>query len=104
MEHNKPLLLTFVNYEKAFDIFHQFHQELFKALADCRIDYRYIFILRHIYGEATAKVKINAEINRFELEKRVRQSDTISPKLFTALLEYMFKEILFDNKVIKIDG
>lgn len=102
VEYNKPLVLTFVDYEKAFDSIN--HHELFKALADCRIDHRYISLLRHIYKNATAKVKVHAETNRFKIEKGVRQGDTISPKLFTTLMECMFKNIKLDNKGISVDG
>lgn len=102
MEYNKPLVLVFVDYEKAFDSID--HHELFKALADCRIDHRYTSILRHIYEQATAKVKIHAETDRFRIERGVRQGDTISPKLFTTVLEYMFKKIELDNRGINVNG
>ncbi|XP_029658895.1 uncharacterized protein LOC115232884 [Formica exsecta] len=54
VEYNKPLVLVFVDYEKAFDSIK--HNEMFrcKALADCRVDYRYSAILQHIYKHATA--------------------------------------------------
>lgn len=35
---------------------------------------------------------------------RVRQGDNMSPKLFTTLLEYMFKEIEWDKIDINING
>jgi len=48
-------------------------------------------------------VKIHAETDRFKIEQGVRQGDTISPKLFTTLIEYMFKMIELDNKCINVN-
>lgn len=102
IEYNKPLVLVFVDYEKAFDSID--HTEMFKALADCRIDHRYSALIRHIYGNATANVRLHENTNKFKIKRGVRQGDTISPKLFTNLLEYMFKKVNFENMGINING
>ena len=34
----------------------------------------------------------------------VRQGDTISPKLFTATLESIFRRLNWENKGVKVDG
>lgn len=44
VEYHKPLVLVFLDYEKAFDSIE--HNEIFKALADCRVDHRYSAILQ----------------------------------------------------------
>ena len=101
VEYNKPLVMVFVDYEKAFDSIR--HNGMFNALADCRVDSRYSAILQHIYNHATASVRVYEKTDRFERQREVRQGDTISPKLFTTLLEYMFKNIELEGLGINID-
>lgn len=102
VEYNKPLILIFVDYEKAFDTVDQ--QKMLLALADCRIDHRYIEAIKNIYSTATSCVRLHEETSKFRIERGVRQGDTISPKLFNNLLEYMFKKINWDDLGINIDG
>lgn len=60
--------------------------------------------MKHIYNNATACVKLHESTNKYRIERGIRQGDTISPKLFTTVLEYAFKEINWDRKGINIDG
>lgn len=76
---------------------------MFLALADCRIDHRYTSLLKYVYKRATAG-------NKFQVERGVHQCDTMSPKLFTTVLEYVFKRLKWeemrfaDDIVITADG
>jgi Reverse transcriptase (RNA-dependent DNA polymerase) len=101
-EFQMPLYLTFVDYEKAFDNLE--HVFLWKSLKDQGIEDKYINILKHIYGNATASIKLDKESEKFEIQKGVRQGDTISPKLFTAALENIFRNLNWDDKGINING
>lgn len=77
---------------------------MLRALAECRIYYRYISLIKHIYDNATSCVRLHQDTDAFPVERGVRQGDNISPKLFTALLEFAFKQHNWDNLGINIDG
>lgn len=102
IEYNKPLCIIFVDYEKAFDTVDQ--HKMLQALAECRIDHRYTEVIKHVYQRAKACVRLQDDSQDFDIARGVRQGDVISPKLFTTLLEYMFKQANFDDMGINIDG
>jgi len=103
IEYNKLLVLIFVDYEKAFDMVNQ--QQMLYALAECRsIDYRYVNIIENVYENAKACIKLHDYMEDFPIEEGVRQGDVISPKLFTNLLEYMFKKIDFEDIGLNTNG
>ena len=104
IEYNRPLMLVFVDFEKAFDSVDQW--KLLETLSESRIDHRYSSIIRHIYDNATANVRISTNqcTDKFNIDRGVRQGDTLSPKLFVAVLESMLKMINWDSTGINIDG
>lgn len=102
VEYNRPLVLIFVDYEKAFDSVNQ--QKMLEALNECRIDHRYTTVIKNIYDNATACVRLHEDTQKFNIHRGVRQGDTISPKLFNTLLEYMCKRANLDEKGMNING
>ena len=101
-EYNLPLCIGFIDYEKAFDSIEHF--AIIEALRNININDIYVELLQNIYKEATARIHIDNHVSeKFEIERGVRQGDPISPKLFTAAIEDIFK--LSDlQKGINIDG
>lgn len=95
-------LKIFVDYEKAFDTINQ--HKMLQALIEFRIDHRYINVIKHVYQRAKAYVRLQDDSQDFDIKRGVRQGDVISPKLFTTLLEYMFKQTNFSDMGINIDG
>ena len=69
-------------------------QTILTSLQEQGIEYVYIEILKYIiiYGHAASE-KI-----------RIKKGDTISPKLFTATLESIFRRLNWENKGVKIAG
>ena len=65
----------------------------------------YISILLDIYTNATAKIHIDKDVSKeVKIQRGVRQGDTISPNIFTAALEEVFKRSDLEQKGIDIDG
>ena len=47
-------------------------------------------------------VHLHKESEKIRIKKGVSQGDTISPKLFTATLEMIFRRLNWENKGVKI--
>lgn len=102
IEYNKPLALIFIDFKKAFDTVEL--PSILNALNECRVDHRYTELLHNIYRNATGCVKLHALTKKYTIERGIRQGDTMSPKLFTAVLEHALKQLNWQNKGINIDG
>ena len=64
----------------------------------------YIEILKDIYTDSSVTVHLHKESEKVRIKRGVRQGDTVSPKLFTATLESVFRRLNRENKGVKIDG
>ena len=103
-EYNIPIHLAFIDFHKAFDSIET--RYILDSMDNARIDCRYTEVIKNIYKNATMHVKINDNLktNQINIKRGVRQGDTISPKLFTLVLEDVFKKLQWQTKGIKIDG
>lgn len=102
VEYNRPLVLAFVDFHKAFDSIEL--ESIIEALNESRIDSRYTKLIYNIYKNATTTVQLHETSKPINMERGVRQGDTLSPKLFITALEYAFKRLEWDNRGITIDG
>ncbi|CAG9123810.1 unnamed protein product [Plutella xylostella] len=93
-----------VDYSKAFDSIT--HNSIFTALQNQDVDPTYIQILKKIYNNSTADIKLQNPGPLFNIEKGVKQGDPLSPKLFTATLEEVFKKLAvsWERKGIDVGG
>ena len=101
-EYHLPLCLAFIDFEKAFDSIS--HSALFSALKEQGIEQDYIEILHNIYKTSTAFVSVVEETHEFPIEKGVKQGDSISPKLFSAVLEKAMSKLNWVEKGIQVLG
>ena len=61
-------------------------------------------ILKDIYTDSSVTVHMHKDSEKIRIKRGVRQGDTISPKLFTATLESIFRRLNWENKGVKIAG
>ena len=89
-ELSLPLSFACTDYEKAFDSVE--HEVIFQALRNIGINGSYINILEDIYTEAKGRVHIDKqESEQINILRGVRQGDPISLKLFTGVIQEVFK-------------
>ena len=87
--YNIPLYLAFVDYTKAFDSIK--HSAIFRSLEKQNLEKPYINLLKDIYHNSSANIKLNTTGPSFKILKGVKQGDPLSPKLFTSTLEEIFR-------------
>ena len=97
-----PLAVAFVDFKKAFDSVEI--PKVIEAIEKQGVDPVYVKVLQHIYQHNSSFIRLHKDSDPFRLEKGVRQGDTSSPKLFTACLEMIFRNLDWENKGIRIDG
>ena len=61
-------------------------------------------IIRNLYKENTACIKLDKNGEPFRVERGVRQSDPLSSKLFNAALEKIFRELDWESYGIRVNG
>lgn len=102
-EYQLDLCIGYIDYEKAFDSVE--HKELFSALRKVGVNEGYVNILEDIYTNATARIHIENDVSEIiNIERGVRQGDTISPKVFTTAMEEIFRKLDLEERGINING
>ena len=89
--------------EKAFDSIE--FKPIFHVLENHGLDKAYLNIIKHLYHEATTVICLHTDIEKFRLQRGVRQSDNISSRLFTSYIQdAIISKINWKDRDIKIDG
>ncbi|PZC83990.1 hypothetical protein B5X24_HaOG206336 [Helicoverpa armigera] len=76
IEFQKPLYLAFEDYTKAFDSIK--HSAIFSALEDQGIEKTYIDLLKAIYSNSTANIKLDTSGTKFQIHKGVKQGSWLA--------------------------
>ena len=63
----------------------------------------YISIINTMYNQGTSTVRLHKDSNKINIDKGVRRGDIVSPKLFNAALERIFRRLDWDRKGININ-
>ncbi|EYB81048.1 hypothetical protein Y032_0394g639 [Ancylostoma ceylanicum] len=101
-EYHLPLVLVFVDYKKAFDSVET--NAVLNALAHAGVPSVYIRLLEQCFSDNSTIIQLFDRKLKIPIERGVRQGDTISPKLFTAALQYAMSELDWEDKGYSIDG
>ena len=100
-EFNQKLYIAFIDFAKAFDSVERIF--VLKTLKKQGVQEKYIRIIGKMYLNNKARIKMDRTGKEFELTRGVRQGDPSSPKLFTAVLEEIFRRMKLKYG-ISIDG
>ena len=94
--------MCFIDYQKAFDTVK--HADLLKILSRLDIAWKDMRIVRNLYYEQTAAVRVEDELTDYvNIKRGVRQGCVLSPILFSLYAEIIMRDIA-DLEGIKIGG
>ena len=91
--------VVFTDFEKAFDSVE--NSVVMKTLKRQGIEEINVKILEDIYKESVATVKLHMVSHETPIQKGVKLDDTISPKLFTEILDYRGWGVISRNEYVK---
>ena len=93
LEVQKDVYICFLDYEKAFDRVR--HEPLMQCQSEIGVDGKYIKIIRNLYWDQTASVRIMTELSEeIRIQRGVRQGCVASPTLFNLYTEKIFRHII----------
>ena len=102
IEMRQDLYICFIDYSKAFDKVK--HDKLFNLLTELDIDGKDLRIIRNLYWDQNATVRVDGEFSQpTKIKRGVRQGCVLSPDLFNLYSENILRN-LDDLNGIKVNG
>ena len=96
------LCIGYIDYKQAFDSIE--HEAIFKALRSIGINETYTTVLEDTYTGATARVNMDSQVSEeIPILRGMMQGDPVSPKLFTATIQKVFKNAQLAEKGINMN-
>ncbi|CAF4230155.1 unnamed protein product [Rotaria magnacalcarata] len=97
-EFNKPLFMCFIDIAKAYDSVNR--ELLWKVCLNYGISEKLVNLLKMLYKDSIAKVKVNGEASdTFEIKTGVMQGGIPSPILFNILFDFIIRRIIDEADV-----
>ena len=94
--------ICFLDYEKAFDRVR--YEPLIQCLREIGVDGKYTKIIRNLYWDHTASVRIMNELSdEIRMQRGVRQGCVASPNIFNLYTDNIFRDII-NTKGVKVGG
>ena len=90
ISRNRQLYIAFLDLTAAFDNVHL--EEICRTLIEMKIPIKLINNIKSVYENAKGCVRINGKISKtFKWSKGLKQGDSLSPLLFTILIDKITK-------------
>jgi len=103
IQHQQDVFLVFIDYQKAFDKVR--HCELFKILSKIKVDEKDMRIVRALYRDQRAAVRLSeGTTNWFSIKRGVRQGCVMSPDLFNLYSEMILRDLEDRPEGIIVNG
>lgn len=97
-EFNKPLHMCFIDITKAYDSVNR--ELLWKVCLSYGISKKLVNLLKMLYKDSTAKVRLNGELSDgFQINTGVMQGGIPSPILFNILFDFIVRKAIEDADV-----
>jgi hypothetical protein len=90
-EFNIEAHIGLMDYAKAFDSLEHWH--LYQGLVDAGVDFKYIRIVKNIYDNSTARIKMESLSRPFKIERGIKQGCVCSTDFFINSLEKIYRTI-----------
>ena len=88
----RDIFLCFIDYSKAFDRVK--HKELMQMLSELDIDGKDLRLIRNLYWDQKAAIKIGDQIGNYvDIKRGVRQGCVLLPDLFSLYSEKILRGI-----------
>ncbi|KAL6731510.1 hypothetical protein Aduo_002365 [Ancylostoma duodenale] len=101
-EHQVPLVMTFIDYCKAFDSMK--HHTVWESLLEQGVEQKYVDVLKDCYSNCTTTFRPFIRPIVVPIKEDVRQGDPISPNLFSAVLESVIRKSDWDEYGVNVNG
>ncbi|KHJ77846.1 hypothetical protein OESDEN_22534, partial [Oesophagostomum dentatum] len=101
-EYNVRVYSVFIDFKKAFDSIAL--AALWNAMTHFKFDENLIKLIHPLYAKGSASIEIDGHMAELDIQRGVRQGDSLSPLLFVLLLQHVLKKVPWRGRGLNING